>query len=67
MNTAQIADQHARYYAAKMPQFLASKSSGRIAAAIEWTGHYASNVLPGLIIDRSDPVVLATKEETHEQ
>jgi len=63
MDIGAIAARHADYYASNMRSFLEGKPSARIGAAIEWTGAYCHQVLPGLLIDRKDPVVLLTQEK----
>jgi len=67
MNRAAVAARHADYYAGNMPKFMPNKKPERIDDAIKWTGDYARNVLPGLLIARDDPAVLATKEEARDQ
>lgn len=52
MDAAEIAEQHAQYHAAHLPQFLAHKSPERVAEVIAWTGEYCRNRLPAILIDR---------------
>jgi hypothetical protein len=65
MDTKAVAANHADYYATTISGLL-TKPAARIAAAIDWTGAYCRDVLPGLLIDRRDPVVVATEDEDYQ-
>ncbi len=55
-----------RYVKASTRLYKKSYDRQRMAAVTKKVREYAGNVLPGLIISRRDPVVLATEDEDYQ-
>lgn len=60
-----VGERHARYHADNIEKFLPTKTTERRAGVVAAVGVYCTQVLPGLIIDRRDPAVLATEDEDY--
>jgi hypothetical protein len=72
MNTRRVATGHElidvdRYVAATAGHFRKNGNPARKTAVEAQIRHYAENILPGLMIDRRDPIVLRAQGESADQ